>query len=359
MTGTQSAAVPALRDRMAGDYLAVFKDPNLIRMALNLNDTFSGRVRYGVEIAADRDHAFMTDAPFHRENGIVRMRGQGCQTILFFGESLVDHPVRGGMHPGIGYLLSPCIELDIQILHVPERSAEKEVLADIAVGPFDFSFRLGPVGLAGSRRGAIVVQQSNQSRVVGDNAIGILSKHRGFHTIVENLSRCAATGVKGRDVAAQDGLKLLVRTKAPPEPTTVTEDHAKEPDFPPDARLVGKLKLEFSEVHLRLVAWRRFKPSLEQNLLCQTGAAQKVRNAGIAALVAEFADLPEEPAAGKIGKLENALPEITFVGRAQPAARFAWAVVRRLKTPFEIFPHRLTVQTRLARDRAYRQTLSF
>ena len=306
MTGIQSAAVPALREWMAGDDLAVFKDPDLVRMGLNLDDTFAGRVRDGVEITADGNHPFMTDTSFHCEDGVIGMRGQVCQAALFFDVGFVDHPVRCGVHPRIGNFPAPGVELGIEILQVPKRSAEKEILADIAVRPFDFAFRFCPVWLAGSWGRAVMVQQSNQSRVIGDNAIGILSGHSGFHAVIEDFLCGAATSFESCNMATQNRLKPLIASKASPEPTAVAEDHAKEPDLPADTWLVAKLKLEFSKIHLRLLAWRCFKTPLKGNLSGWTNSPREVGDSGITALIAEFTDLPKQPAAGKIGKLQNA-----------------------------------------------------
>jgi hypothetical protein len=46
----------------------------------------------------------------------------------------------------------------------------------------------------------------------------------------------------------------------------VAQDHAEEPDLPRDTGLIGELHRELGEIHLGLLAGRRFEPALELEL---------------------------------------------------------------------------------------------
>jgi hypothetical protein len=58
-----------------------------------------------------------------------------------------DTPGRG-MHPHIGYLIEPLLQLPIEIIEIAEAAAEEEVLADVAIRPLDLALRLGAVWFA-------------------------------------------------------------------------------------------------------------------------------------------------------------------------------------------------------------------
>jgi hypothetical protein len=48
------------------------------------------------------------------------------------------------MDAGVGDGVEPGAQLSVEILEISEGAAEEEVLADVAEGPLDFTFGLGP-----------------------------------------------------------------------------------------------------------------------------------------------------------------------------------------------------------------------
>ena len=149
MTGRDAALVAAFEHGMAGDQLAGFVDPDLIGERMHLEDTPAGDVGHAVVVAADADHALMGDAPFEPENRAERHQWQRLQLRLLLGESLSDDPPGGGVGAWVGDRIEPMAELGVQVVEVPERAGEEEVLADIAVRPLNLALGLGPVGPAG------------------------------------------------------------------------------------------------------------------------------------------------------------------------------------------------------------------
>ena len=221
MRGIDAALVLALQHRMRGDQRAVLEDAHLAGMVLHVEDALSGSVGHAVEIAADRDHALAADAPLDGQHGAVGDGGMRDQRRLLLGEVLVDDPAGGGVHPGIGDLRAPVVELGVEIVEVAEAARQPEVLPDVAVGPLDLALRLGPIGPAGARHGAVVVEQRDERGVVLDHAVGVLADHRRLHAVVEQLGRRAVHGGEGVDVAAQDGLQILRGAEPAPEPAAV------------------------------------------------------------------------------------------------------------------------------------------
>jgi hypothetical protein len=118
-------------------------------------------------------------------------------------------------------------ELGIQIVEIAEGAGEEKILADVAKRPLDFALRLGPVGPAGSRVKPVMTGKLDQRTVLDDVLLGILTDHRGFHPIVQDLTWHPAQGSEGGHVEAQDGLQILVRDKARPDQPAVAE-HQRE-----------------------------------------------------------------------------------------------------------------------------------
>ncbi len=143
-------------------------------------------------------------------------------------------------------------------------AAEEEVLADVAERPLDLALGLGPIGPTGARLEAVVPREVEKGAVVDDEAVGILADHRGLHAVVEDLARRAADRFERGDVAAQDGLQVLVHDEARPDQARVAEHHREQPDDARDAGLVGELDLEAGEIDLRLLAGRRLEADLER-----------------------------------------------------------------------------------------------
>src|SRR5262249_60490510 len=75
---------------------------------------------------------------------------------LLLGEGNVDDTLRSGMQTGVGNRVEPMAQLGIEIVEVAERAGEKEVLANIAIGPLDLALGFGPVRTAGLRLEAVV-----------------------------------------------------------------------------------------------------------------------------------------------------------------------------------------------------------
>ena len=72
MAGIDTTLVLAFQHRMAGDQLAILENPNLGWVVLDLDDPTPRGVGNAVLIAAYRNHAFLADAAFDRQNRIVR-----------------------------------------------------------------------------------------------------------------------------------------------------------------------------------------------------------------------------------------------------------------------------------------------
>ena len=96
------AAVLAFEHGMSGKQNPVFEYPHLEGMVLNLDPALFRRVGHRVEITRDRDHALVADAALDGEHSVIGFGRQCYQRGLLFGKGLVDHPVGGGMNPGIG-----------------------------------------------------------------------------------------------------------------------------------------------------------------------------------------------------------------------------------------------------------------
>jgi hypothetical protein len=75
-------------------------------------------------------------------------------------------------------------------------------------------------------------------------------------------------------VAAQDRLQILRRAEPAPNPATVPEDHREQPQDAHDARLIGKLDPELSEVDLRLLAGGGLEAALEDLRPWRPGVTQ-------------------------------------------------------------------------------------
>lgn len=124
MAGIDPALVLTLQHRMAGDQLAIFEDPDLGWVVLDLYDPPPRGVGHAVLVAPDGDHAFLADPPFHGQHRIVGLGRQGHKLRLFLGIMLIHDPLGGGMHAGIGDGWAPLLELGIQIVHVVEAAPE-------------------------------------------------------------------------------------------------------------------------------------------------------------------------------------------------------------------------------------------
>src|SRR5690606_38074550 len=156
VAGSYSALVATLQYRMGGDQLAVLEDPDLLGERVHLDRAPAGGVGHAVEVAADADHALSGDPSLQAQHGAERRQWQGEQMRLLLGERLAHDPARGGVHPGIGDAVQPATQLLVQVVQVPERAGQEEVLADVAERPLDLALGLGPERQAGSRVAAVV-----------------------------------------------------------------------------------------------------------------------------------------------------------------------------------------------------------
>jgi|tagenome__1003787_1003787.scaffolds.fasta_scaffold20380131_1 hypothetical protein len=196
-------------------------------------------------------------APFESQHRLVRCPRQWLQCGLFFGERLVDDPMRCGVHPRIGDCIEPMPKLAIEIVEIPERAAEEEVLADVSERPLDLALRLRPTWAACARLKAIMPSKIEKRGIINHETVRILAEDRGFHAIVQNLAWTAADRFESGDVTAQNTLQILMYDEAGPDQPGLGEDHGEEPDDTPDSRLVGELHVELRKTDLRLFAGRR------------------------------------------------------------------------------------------------------
>src|SRR5215470_12865039 len=105
-----------------------------------------------------------------------------------FGEVLGDDAPGRGMHPHIGHLVEPLLQLLIEIIEIVEAAAEEEVLADVAIRPLDLPLRLRPVRLARLRQVAVVTGKFEQRPIVDNVAsLRILAAEHGAHAVVEDV----------------------------------------------------------------------------------------------------------------------------------------------------------------------------
>jgi hypothetical protein len=225
----------------------------------------------------------------------------GDQRRPLLGEVLLDDLPGGGVDPGVGDGRAPGLELGVEVVQVAEAPRQEEVLADVAVGPLDLALGLGPVGPAGARHSTIVVEQADQGGVVGDHTLRTLADDGSLHAVVEQLGGGTAHRGKGVDVAAQDGLQVLGGAEAAPEPASVAEDHGQQPEDALHLGLVGEHGLELGEVDLPLAAGCGLEAALEGLGPGRTRLAQEVGEQAVAARIAEFADLAQQPLAGQLG----------------------------------------------------------
>ncbi|MEO0033705.1 MAG: hypothetical protein RIS94_3463 [Pseudomonadota bacterium] len=126
---------PSLKQRMACDQTVIFKNPDLISKAVNLDNPPPGGIRDRIVIAADTDHSFMADPALELEDRAERNQGQWLKCRHLLGEGFVDDPAGRGVQARIGDSAEPTTELRIQIIEIAEYSAKEEVFANVAERP--------------------------------------------------------------------------------------------------------------------------------------------------------------------------------------------------------------------------------
>lgn len=115
-----------------------------------------------------------------------------------------------------------------------------------------------------------------------------LADDSGLHPVVKDLARGAADRLERGDMAAQDGLEVLVDDEARPDQPGVTEHQGEEPDDPRGAGFVEEAHLEASEIDLRLRAGRCLETHLEGPRGLRLDLPHGVLHHGVAAGEAAF-----------------------------------------------------------------------
>ena len=257
----------------------------------------------------------------------------------------------------IGEGVEPVPELGIQIVEVAERAAEEEVLPDVAEGALHLTLCLGPVGRTGLRQKPVMRRQLEQLAIIGDALIVHLAQHRRLHAVVEDLGRHPAERLESGDVAAQNGLQVLVRDEPAPHHAAVAEHHREQPDDPLGPGLVGEDGAEEGEIDLGLLTRRGLEAALKRLQRPWADGAQEVLRRGIAAGIAELPDLAQQPAPGQLGEGGDPLPQIRCERCHHTRPRLARAVGGRRKAALDVFADSLAIAVQLPGDRRDRQPL--
>jgi len=255
-------------------------------------------------------------------------------------------------------LVEPLAELVVEVAQVAEVAAEEEVLADVAERPLHLALRLGPVRLAGLGQVAVVAGELDQGAIVDDmTGFGVLAAEHDLHAVVEDLGRGAAKRLERRGVAAQQGLHVLAWHEPAPQHAAVTQHEREQPDHVLDAGLIGELGAEMGKVDLGLPARRGLEAHLEARGRAGPDLVQELFDRGVAAAVADLADLAMQPGAGQLGIGRHALAQVHLERRNLGRARLARSIGRRLKSHRHVFAHRLSVQAGPLRDGGHAQAL--
>jgi len=203
-----------------------------------------------------------------------------------------------------------------------------------------------------------VAGELDQGAVVDDVAhLGVFAHEHGAHAVVEDLGRRPAQRLERCGVAAQQGLHVLLRHEPAPQPAAVAKHEREQPDHPLDTGLIGEHGAEMREIDLRLPARRRLEPHLEARRRARPHLAQEILHHGVAAAVAELADLAMQPAAGQVGVGCHALAQVELERADLGRAGLARSIGRRLQAALDVFAHRLAVEAAPPRDGRHAQPL--
>ena len=112
--------IAAFERNMGGDERAVLEDAYLVGEYVNIKDTATCGVGDAIEIAADAHHALMGEPSFELQHRAIGSKWQWLERRLFFGEGLIDDPLRGGVHTMVGDRVEPVTELDIEVVKIAE-----------------------------------------------------------------------------------------------------------------------------------------------------------------------------------------------------------------------------------------------
>ena len=130
-------------------------------------------------------------------------------------------------------------------------------------------------------------------------------------------------------------------------------------DFPDAAGLVGESGFEFGEVGLRLLSGLGLEAALEPGRRIGPDRAEMGGHRGLAAVVAELLDLPEQPESGQLRARFDLAREIALVRLQTPRSRLSRRIGRSREAPVQMLADRLAVQARPLRDRADRKAFPF
>ena len=300
--------VAAFERNMGGDQRAVLEDANLVGEYVNIEDTATCGVGDAVEIAADAHHALMGEPSFELQHRAIGSKWQWLQRRLFFGEGLVDDPLRGRVHTRIGDRVEPVTELDIEVVEIAERGAEEEVLTNVAERTLNLALGLRTIRPAGTRLEAIMPRKVEKGAVVDDKTIRVFPDHRRLHAVVENLARHTADRLERGDVAAQNRLQILVDDEPRPDQARIAEHHREQPDDARHPGLVGELNFEPGEIDLGLLAGRGLEPHLERGDRIGPDVAHGALHRGVAAGVTPLSQLRHSRTAVRPGKAVSRSP---------------------------------------------------
>jgi hypothetical protein len=254
--------------------------------------------------------------------------------------------------PHVGHGCEPVDELGVQVVEIAEGSAEEEVLADVAEWPLDLTLGFGPVRPAGFRMKAVMPGEVEQRAVVNDAALRRFADDRGLHPVVEDFLWHAADIGEGGDVAAQHRLQVLMQDEARPQPAARAEYQQEQPDDPRHCRFVGEHHLELGEVDLRLATRRGLETHLEWRRRRRPDHAQEVGHRGIAAVVAESADLPQQTPAAQLRIGRDPLLQVRLMRIEAAHLRRPRPVDRRLQAAGDVAANGLRILARLTGDRS-------
>lgn len=139
MSGDDAALATSVHHGMNGNDLALLEDTHLVGGAVHLDGPAPSGVGHAVEIAADGDHAVLSNPALQPQHGLERAGRQRLQAGTLLGKVLADHAACCGMNTGIGDVVEPLAELLIEVVEVAEVASEEEVLADITEWAFDLA----------------------------------------------------------------------------------------------------------------------------------------------------------------------------------------------------------------------------
>ena len=156
----------------------------------------------------------------------------------------------------------------------------------------------------------------------------------------------------------QDRLQVLMQDEARRQPAAEALDQREQPDDPRYRRFVGEDHLELSEVGLRLAARRRLETDFERQRRRRTDGAQEVGDRGIAAVVAEVANLAHQAPAAQLRIGRDPLLQIRLVRIEAARLRRSRPIDRRLQAVGDVSADGLRILARLPGDRGNGQSLS-